>query len=147
MRDLQIGRAVREDADRLMQLAPRIAARYCGLELAAARVKIRADFAEGILRVDEHICRFAWLDFQQFEFSLHLGLTRDRLALSVHSRGPYQGFMLQTTDGARWKASVSNGLTYLAAEDAAALLAIVENLYDVRDMDLMQAALVRRAVA
>jgi hypothetical protein len=91
--------AVHRDADRLMDLAPQIAERYCRLDLATAREKIHADFADGPRRIDEHLCRFSRADFPQFEFSLHIGLSRDRLALSVHGRDRYQGFMLQTVDG------------------------------------------------
>jgi hypothetical protein len=90
--------AVHRDADRLMDLAPQIAERYCRLDLAAAREKIHADFADAPRRIDEHLCRFSRADFPQFEFSLHIGLSRDRLALSVHGRDRYQGFMLQTVD-------------------------------------------------
>lgn len=99
--------AVHRDADRLMDLAPQIAERYCRLDLAAAREKIHADFADAPRRIDEHLCRFSRADFPQFEFSLHIGLSRDRLALSVHGRDRYRGFMLQTVDGQRWYASVS----------------------------------------
>ncbi|MGB8487717.1 MAG: hypothetical protein WCD67_15745, partial [Xanthobacteraceae bacterium] len=110
--------AVHRDADRLMDLAPQIAERYCRLDLAAAREKIHADFADAPRRIDEHLCRFSRADFPQFEFSLHIGLSRDRLALSVHGRDRYQGFMLQTVDGQRWYASVSDGITYRAAAEA-----------------------------
>lgn len=136
--------AVHRDADRLMDLAPQIADRYCRLDLAAAREKIHADFADAPRRIDEHLCRFSRADFPQFEFSLHIGLSRDRLALSVHGRDRYQGFMLQTVDGQRWYASVSDGITYRAAAEAPTLLAVVEARYEVRNMDRVQAVLVSR---
>jgi hypothetical protein len=127
-----------------MDLAPQIAARYCCLDLATARERIQADFADGPRRIDEHMCRFARADFPQFEFSLHIGLSCDRLALSIHGRDRYQGFMLQTIDGRHWQASVSDGLSYRAAAGAPALLAVVEDRYDVRNMDRVQAILARR---
>jgi hypothetical protein len=127
-----------------VHLAPQIAERYCRLDLAAAREKIHADFADAPRRIDEHLCRFSRADFPQFEFSLHIGLSRDRLALSVHGRDRYQGFMLQTVDGQRWYASVSDGITYRAAAEAPTLLAVVEARYEVRNMDRVQAVLVSR---
>jgi len=136
---------VQWDADRLMDLAPQIAERYCCLDLATARERIETDFADGPRRIDEHLCRFARADFPQFEFSLHIGLRYDRLALSVHGRERYQGFLLQTSDGRRWQASVADGITYRAAPAAPMLLADVEERYEVRNMDRVQAVLAPRA--
>jgi hypothetical protein len=136
---------VQSDADRLMDLAPQIAERYCRLDLATARARIQADFADGPRRIDEHLCRFARADFPQFEFSLHIGLRHDRLALSVHGRACYQGFMLQTSDGQHWQASVSDGITYQAAPAAPILLAVVEERHEVRNMDRVQVTQTHRA--
>ena len=130
---------VQSDADRLMDLAPQIAERYCRLDLATARARIQAG------RIDEHLCRFARADFPQFEFSLHIGLRHDRLALSVHGRACYQGFMLQTSDGQHWQASVSDGITYQAAPAAPMLLAVVEERHEVRNMDRVRVTQTHRA--
>jgi hypothetical protein len=64
---------VRSDADRLMDLAPQIAERYCRLDLATARARIQADFADGSRRIDEHLCRFARADFPYISGSGTIG--------------------------------------------------------------------------
>jgi hypothetical protein len=72
--------AVHRDADRLMDLAPQIAERYCRLDLATAREKIHADFADGSRRIDETCAGFHARIFP----SLNSPSTSDLVAIGSH---------------------------------------------------------------
>lgn len=126
---------VNDEAVRLKAIADLAARKYCFLKFEQACAAIAIDFAERQRFIQHKVCGFQYPELLDFQFHLDGALDPSPIPLSIFGHGKYAGFLLQSSDGgARWHASVEDGISYRATGGAKMLLKILEKRFGVRDL-------------
>lgn len=124
-----------DDAVALKKLVDLTINKYGELEPTQLKEQIPNDFEDEYHHISSDYVGFVYKELKEFQFSFHqLNNEDSNNDLMVEGRGKYAGFNLYAR-GSQWHSSARDGIAYRATGGAKKLVKVLEDKYDIQDMD------------